>query len=150
MTETLTTQAVEDALDALAAPLHAQLQTLDTMIEETTAEVYKLRSTRAKLKKALELINPAAVPAKKKEQLSQRDRGVAPATLTGIENWILERKEELNGNGGFSAPELFRDYGFGLCSDATLNKALGLLHNREVIRLDHRGSGGAKYYKVVG
>jgi hypothetical protein len=141
------TDAVESALDALAGPLRLQLGELDALILQEREELSKLSSTRSKLQKALALIDPEVVPAKKK--YSARDKGVAPETLANIENWILVRKGELNANGGFSAPDLFRSHGFDLVSDATLSKALGLLHERGAIRLDHRGNGGAKVYKVT-
>ena len=74
---------------------------------------------------------------------------ISPDTVQAVEKRLHEIASEVNGDGGFTVTSLRRDHGFSNYPQSTLQKAIAVLYERDLLRLDHRGRGGAHYYKVV-
>jgi DNA-binding transcriptional ArsR family regulator len=147
-------EAARATLLTLADPLKTHLAALTALIEEREEELKEIRVTRAEVRRALAMIDPSTVVARggtKKGKAVTRSatHGVAADTLDAIRVWLREHVEEVNGNGGFMARALIAKYGYTLTSRATLDNALRALREEGFVRLDHGGTGGAKFYKVV-
>ena len=140
--------AVRAEMTAMAAPLRAKLAELEKLIEARVAELEELRGTRNEARKMLAIVDPSSVPAKKATKTTVATR-VSQETVAAVEKRLHDKLSEVNGDGGFTATSLRREHGFGDFSQSTLSKALAALHERDLIRLDHRGRGGAHYFKVV-
>lgn len=137
--------AVRAEMAAMAAPLRQKLTDLEALIETRVAELETLRSTRNEARKLLAIVDPSSVPEKKTTKTGR----VSSETVQAVEKRLHDKVPDVNGNGGFTVTSLRRDHGFGDFSQSTLSKALAVLHERDLIRLDHRGRGGAHFYKVV-
>jgi hypothetical protein len=137
--------AVREQLVALTDPLREQSIVLEREITRLEGELAELRKTRTAIRNTLQMLNPSSVPKKTTEPSVNN---IAPATLTKVEEWLREHRDTLNQNGGFTAKALIRD-GLDTISPATLGRALLVLRDRNVVRLDHTGRGNSKWYKVV-
>jgi hypothetical protein len=146
--------AVNEELAAIVSPLRAQLDILNADIEEKKAELDGLRETRGRVEKTIAFLDPSTPKrTAKKARTGGRGHGgiggVSWDAYNVIEKWLREHSDEINANGGMNSREIMRA-GFTATSRATLTKALHALHEQGVIRLDHTGSGGGLFYKVVG
>jgi hypothetical protein len=142
---------VEQALNELIAPLRERATALEAVIEKKQSELAALQAARRRVMKTLATLDPEMpAPGRKPGSAASQNKVVAPETLERVTAWLREHQKEINGNGGFSAPTLVTQFGFDVVSRATLTHALKELHADGVLRLDHRGMGGAKFYKMVG
>lgn len=136
----------------LAAPLREQLGKLEDLIEERVVELEELRSARNEARRMLERVDPLSKPEKKTKPGPKTTTAgrVSPDTVNAVHSRMLEiGVSDLNGNGGFTVTSLRRDFGFSDIPQSTMQKAVAVLYERDNLRLDHRGRGGAHYYKVV-
>lgn len=152
MAPTTTQTAVADLrsdLDDLLAPLRSRLSVIDALIASRETELKDLRDARRQVARMMDIADPAPA-AKKKAAKTSPSGGLAvkAETLNEVEDWLRQRASRLNSNGGFSGPTLQRDFGFDLIAKATLRNALNQLHDQGRLLLDHRGKGGALFYKV--
>jgi DNA-binding transcriptional ArsR family regulator len=143
---------VDAALDEILNPLRDTLAQIDEAIaahertiEQHKVEIAALRQQRAKPARVLAAAQrpPGKKPGPKK---NGGPTGVAPEKLDQLTDWL---RANLNGE-AFHASGIDRREDFTLMSQATLSHALSVLADQGVIRLDHRGSGGAKFYKLTG
>jgi hypothetical protein len=143
------TAELRSELEALLGPVRERLADLDKLIEEREAELGELRQARRDAAKIVGVLDPDSVPKKVgRPPKSSLVSHVAPDTLDRVYDWLVAHPE-VSGNGGFSAPSLIRDTDFNLVSRATLTNVFAHLHEQGRLRLDHRGMGGAKFFKVV-
>lgn len=158
---------LRSTLDGMLAPLRQRLKTLDESIAEHEGILEELRAARTQARRAVVALDPegeeaAAQKAKyannKKaptDRARASEQGVSQDRLAEVEKFLRDNQRELETNGGFYAAGLSRHPGFmhlGPTESARsqlANNAFKVLHDRGVIRLDHKGSGGAKYYKLV-
>lgn len=140
------TAELRTELEALLVPVRERVTAIDLLIAEREAELKDLRAARRDAVKIIGVLDPRPAPAKQKT--SPNGKVIATATLERVAEWLRAHADELNA-GGFSAPSLLEEHGFDLVSRATTNHALTALHADGRIRLDRRGRGGAKFYKVV-
>jgi len=143
---------VEKTLSEILAPTRELEEKLATRIEELEAELSETRLQRSKLKGVLRALDPiyaAQEQASKERKASDNKRLHVSDELVGrIEKWMRQNVDEVNGNGGVTATDLSREQAIG-AAQSSCSKTLQVLHDRGVVRLDHRGRGGAKYYKLV-
>jgi len=137
----------------IAQPLVDHYNEIDRDIRKLQAEIVELRKSREQLRKTIRSINPELIGEAKP---GPRDRtkphvwGISKERIASLGAWLQEHRGELNADGGFHSAGLERTYNGQLpIPQYGLNKALGALHEQGLIRLDHTGNGGSKYYKVV-
>lgn len=145
---------VHRELANLVRPLREQVGKLDLEITAAEAELRSLRGARKEAARALGILDPDSKPAPKpraKAKVTNRAKGlhVAPATQAAIRTWIQGHRDELNTNGGFSGTMVFERDDFTLTGRSTLDKVLTTMHEDGLLRIDRRGQGGARYFKVV-
>jgi hypothetical protein len=148
-----TSENIQSTLSELVEPLRDQLEALDAEIERAEVQLAFMRQTRRNVTRALSYIDPTfvtTVDSTAKKQKSKKQIIRSTSRTPDIRDWIVARQEVISENGGFSAATLIREYGFDMVSQSTLNKALLTLHEEGLLRIDHRGFGGSRYYKVVG
>jgi DNA-binding transcriptional ArsR family regulator len=137
---------VDAIVNDMLTPLRETLARIDAEIAEHEAAIARLKQARAKPARILAAAErtpkaPGPKPGAKKTS----NAGVAPDKLAALTDWL-----HANTNGeAFHASGIDRREDFTLMSQATLSHALSVLADQGVIRLDHRGSGGAKFYKLV-
>jgi len=144
----LTPETVREQIAELAAPLREQFHSVEQSLEAKLAEVAQLRALRTELLGALRVLDPSfrKPKATKNENGGMKSKQVAPATLQEMEAWLREHEEDFPE--GFAASPLSRHLGFRW-SQATASASLNILHDEGRLRLDHRGTGGGKFYKRV-
>jgi hypothetical protein len=130
------------AIDSIIGPLRDQAAKLDLEIEAALATVGELREAKSEIARLLR----AAQPAQKRAR-PVATRMVATATIEALHAWLRQHR---NNGQTFTAADLDRDPDFDLMSKASTNHALTALHEQGAIRLDARGTGGAKIYRLVG
>jgi len=145
----ITAESVRESLAALSAPLREQLSQVEEALSKQEAEVKRLRELRSEIRGALVRVDPSYVHpstpfskngGKKKNEISSE----RVEQILGL----LRSNESRLPDEGFTATTLERM--FPGVSQSTYAKALNVLHDRGDIRLDHRGRGGANYWKLVG
>ena len=130
---------------------------LATLLEQVESEIAKQESVLADLKHArtqlravvknldLSLLPEEEKPKKKKDWQPKADRAAA------LHEFLLAHRDKVNGNGGFHAAGLTAMFPKELpVAYSTVHKVLAMLHEQGAIRLDSTGTGGAKFYKLVG
>jgi hypothetical protein len=151
---------------SITQPLVAHFNRIDGEIKSKERELSELRAARTQLRGVLRGIDPELVPpayqsnGKKKDQRNRSgDKNVAQHKLDALLAWFQTHSERINGQGGIHASGIingngvvvidFWDPEIGIANQTGLSKALVTLHDRNLLRLDHLGNGGAKFYKVV-
>jgi len=137
-----------EAMASLAEPLREQLKTLDREIEETAVRLVILRNTRRDVANAIRLIDPNAVPTKKKV-VNPKGSSVSPETVEAVREFIFDHKAELNTNGGFNTTTLM-NLGLDGFARQTIVIAMRKLHEAGALTFDHTGVAGSKFYRTVG
>ena len=140
-------EQVRAELVALTAPLWDHLKQIEGRIEEAEEELRDLREGRRQIAEILRKIDPDSAP--KKNGKKKYGLGVGEERLATITLWLRERREELNAGEGFYASGLAEDETFPMRTGPESAKALRILHDHGIVRLDHVGTGGRKFYKVV-
>jgi hypothetical protein len=133
----------------LVDPLSERLNELNALIATREAELVELRKMRTATTGVLRMLAPERLPETKKQQQPRRRGrpGVTPA-LDHLFAWLNEHNDEYPD--GVSAPQIVRHESWDGASRASVTKALTLLHEQGRITLTSRkGSGGAKFYKVI-
>ena len=141
---------VKIGLERILAPLREQVAKLDKEIETAEALLAGKREDRRRIERVLRAADPDA-PRPGRKPKSSHDWEISQATADGILDYLKEHADRYNGE-GFHATGLFRDRkaeGLRQPSDATVNKALRLLHQQGRIRLVRRGTGGSRIYGLV-
>lgn len=143
----VTVETVREQLAQLSAPLRAQLDQVETNLIERERELAGLRELRRELRRGLSAVDPsfAAQNGGSKKALRSKAQGVSDERVQWVLAFIREHAAEFPD--GFTATGLER-IAPGV-SNSTFAKSLAVLHARGDIRLDHRGRGGANYWKLV-
>lgn len=145
-------ERLQAELAEITQPLVSHYNELDATIKTMEHEIIDLRKARTQLRTTIRSIDPDLIPVAQsngKKKLDVRALNVARERLDDLTAWLHERKEELNANGGFHVSGLERNYDNLPSHSATLSAAIRVLHEEGILRLDHSGNGGAKFYKVV-
>ena len=150
---------MREEMVSITKPLTDHYAELEKTIAEMTVELDQLRKARAQLARTLRSIDPELVPSngRGRPKTLGNTNPSSPATLKALTDWLQARRDELNANGGIHASGIINgrgeitreDWDLPIRNASKLSQALRTLHDQGVIRLDHTGSGGAKYFKVV-
>jgi len=151
-------QRLQEEMAAITKPLSDHYAELDRTCNQLEGELNALRKARSQLRKTLRAIDPELIPKNGKGK-SQRDVITTSKTrIDALTAWFQERRGEINAAGGIHASGIISEKE-GLTRDdwdatlpqnqASLSAGMRDLHSLGVLRLDHTGNGGAKYYKVV-
>lgn len=147
-----TSENVHAALAHLAEPLREQLAELEAEIPTVQIRLKELHQLRRDVTKALMLIDPSSVKAMEKTtpRAKRPSEKVGEETVNLIRLFVTDHAFSLNENTGFSAMVLRKrpDWDFDY-RQQTVVEALKRLHEEGVIRLDHTGVAGSRFYKVV-
>jgi len=136
-------------LDELVTPLRAQLTALDAAIEQQTAALAELRSTRSAITRTIAMLDPSSVEKKASTNGGESPKkGVSPQMRQRIREWLEQHKDAPQIRDGFHASGLSREPTLNI-SQAQLSAGLPMLRDEGFVRLDRQGSGGAKIYKLV-
>ena len=144
----LTPESVREQIAELAVPLREQFEAVEQSVELKQAELAELRTIRAELLRTLRHIDPSFKKPMPKKDLNGgfKAKQVAEETLQRVEVFLRAHDEEFPE--GFAASPVSRHPEFEW-SQATASAALNVLHDEGRLRLDHKGLGGAKFYKLV-
>jgi ABC-type transporter Mla subunit MlaD len=140
--------SIDEELHALARPLYDRLLQVEHELETIEATARRVRDNRNKLRTALRAVDPtyAQTPATPRGNRAPT-KGVASDTVEEITRLLRDMPSDV-ATGGIMASALARRDGWPY-SQATTSAALKVLHTRGVIRLDHTGTGGGKWYRLV-
>jgi hypothetical protein len=142
-------ERLERELREMAEPLIAQMREIDRLIEERTNELAELREHAKRLLVIARAVDPEQF-APKPQRNRPAEVGVSEETLQRFHAWLLDNSEEINAGTGVYSSGLYEDPNFDLIKNSSqIAKALRELHNRGLLRLDSRGMGGRKNFKVV-
>lgn len=153
--------AVEDELAEIVEPLVKRVATITQEIETAESMLRLLRQKRHRLLGVIRSIDPDKAPslyASRKQKLRKgRATNIGMSTLQAFTEWLQERREELNSNGGFRTVDVFGRADFDLLSaEGSVAAAMRRLHEEGIIQLDHVVKGRntpdrqtGKFYKVV-
>jgi hypothetical protein len=133
-------------LDEMVQPLRDQLRAVDENIEMKARELADMRSARNEMMRVLKVVDPSfRHPNRPKRVVHQGAGKVAQDKLDALADWLRQHKSEE----AFSGAEIANTESFDLMSRATVSNAVLMLADRGVLRLDHQGKGGARYYRLV-
>jgi ribosomal protein L29 len=154
MSSDASVKSVREQLEELVKPLHAQLDSIDKQVKQKQGELAELREARRSISAVLTQLDPEH--KKKKDAVSERRKNQASYGRVSAEKrevilaFLREHEEELNVNGGFSAPMVQKMPGFSeISSNATLNWALRAFHDEGTLALVGRGNGGSRLYRFT-
>lgn len=145
-----TPDTIRNAIDAALAPLREQLAVVDAEMERVQVELVKLRAMRAEVMKVLRAADPTTVAPGRAPgggKPKRTGRGIGEERIEAIFEWLQE-----NADGeAFHASGLARrdDFSIARGQQSTISKALVELADRGLLRLDHTGTGGSRFYKLV-
>jgi len=141
-------ERMSEQVVGLAEPLEAILREADEAIAELQVEINRLKNQKNEAVRVLRVLRPDKYqPTQKKNKRPAQhshERGVSMEKLDALIDYL---REHVDGE-AFYAMEITRRPGFNIMSQATLSKALELLTDRGVLRLD-RIEGSRKYFKVT-
>lgn len=148
---------MQEEVARLTQPLLDQYNALDAEIKKYEARVSAMRRARTSMRTMIRAINPELIPVNGKKSGKNPGNQVSAKRLASFEQWLREHSEEIDAAGGVYASGLvsakgkivWPGYDADLRHQSAISKALATLHDRGVLRLDHLGNGGAKYFKVV-
>ena len=143
---------LREQMQDILAPVHAQAAAVETAIAEKAAELEELRAVRRDIARLLNAANPGAKPGppKKRNRPGGRSQnGRYPVSDAKLEAVIEFVKKHLADQETFRGPDIFKHPDWNEASHATVTKALDILADRHVIRLDHIGKDRSKNYKLV-
>jgi len=145
----ITAESVRESIVALTGPLREQLDEVDKACTVKQSELNTLRELQRELRSALRAVDPNYVHPNTKSNKNGggKKNEIAAERVNQILAQIRQAQDRLPDD-GFTATTLERM--FPGTSVSTFGKALHVLHDRGDIRLDHRGRGGANYWKLVG
>lgn len=162
MSATTHADRIQQELAAITQPLVDHYEELDRDITAMQKDIIDLRKARTQLRNVLRGIDPSLVPTyhsngKKKKPDTQYNN---EETLGALTTWMQEHRDEINAEGGVHASGIldangknrrpdFNGAEIGIRNQSKLSAAMRMLHEQGVLRLDHTGNGGAKFYKVV-
>jgi len=167
LTEPTLQERLAAEIASITQPLVNHFNQIDHEIKSKEKELSELRAARTQLRGVLRGIDPELVPpayqsnGKKggKRDRSGQDKNVAAHKLDAFGAWMKEHAETINGQGGIHASGIIDGSGtvridywdpeIGIGNQSGISKALAVLHEQGIARLDHMGNGGAKFYKVV-
>jgi hypothetical protein len=142
---------VDHLLKEASTPLLKALDGVEAEIEGHEMRLKELREDRQKLTTVLRRIAPEAVPAApKKEKKDLPDRPAA-GVMSTLAEWLRNNAATVNENGGFHVTGLVQNFPpvREIGNQSTISRAMRWLHEDGVVVIDHMGTGGSKYYKVV-
>jgi hypothetical protein len=150
-----TPSAVELAqheIESLTSPLRDLVRGFDEQIQTKQLELDELKDARKRAAAMLRLADPTFEPPKKyatktssktKTHLTQ---DASEGSIEAIAGWLEARRAEFERE-PFCISSLVRHAEWnGVGSQATAGRVLAALYERNVIELDHVGTGGAKWY----
>jgi hypothetical protein len=132
----------QERLEREFAPTLTHLREVEGQIAHHQAEIEKLREVHRKLAAIERIIHPP--PPKKVKQNGAHTTTVSEATL---QEAIVYLRASYPDEDIYSSL-LVADDGWKP-SDSHTSKILGILHERDQIRLDSKGIGGRKNFRVV-
>lgn len=141
-------ERLDQELAEITQPLVNHLHEVEVEIEQAKRQLAELTIARRRLTAIVRGINPELAPTKSN---GKAKAGISQTRLDALAVWVQERRDELNGNSGFSAGELFDNGQIAhiIKARSGVNIALRVLHDQGVIRLDHVAKNNARYFKVV-
>ena len=134
--------SVDAAVDAMLTPLRDTLAKIDNEIAEHEAAIATLKQARAKPARILAAAE--RTPAKPGPKVSKGS--VSEERLDALADWL---RANMNGQEFYSTGLIAREDFTIIPSQSHLSKALVALQDRGVIRLDSKGIGGRKVFKLV-
>jgi len=136
----------EAVFAASVKPLVAQFKELDGRVATAEAELAEMKALRNRIKAAVKLLAPEALPSK--NGASRKKRGIPPREeeRLGVAMRWLENHVEPGGE--FFASWLV-ERAHWVYSPSQTAKILTALHEREQIHVARVGRGGRRIYKVV-
>lgn len=149
---TLTSDELRESFASFASNLRSSLSGLDEEIAELEEQLAEKRALRKRAVNAIRLDDPSfeldAKPGPKPKH-SQNGKPISDEKLKQLREWLEARRDEI-ANGGITASEVARRDDFGsIMSTATVSAGMRVLHDRGVLRLDHLGTGGGKWYVLA-
>ena len=152
-------ERLQQEIAEITQPLVTHYKEVGEEIGRREKELADLRAARNQLAKTIrsidpELIEPYFKNGKKNGGGKSKSSDPSAERVAACLVWLQEHKEEVNANGGFHATGLEARYGekgdktFPILYQSGISKVLRRLHNQGALRLDHLGTGGAKYFKV--
>lgn len=139
-------QAIAGTLD----PIRQQLAEIESLISELELELDELRKLRTAARKLLAVTDPE-VPIRGRRSAQgattlPRTHPVAAAKLRAVEDHV----RSTYGDGReFTGAEIDESGALPLKRPLIIN-ALNQLHGDGVLRIDHLGQGGRKFFRLVG
>jgi uncharacterized protein YdcH (DUF465 family) len=153
------TQPLVQQYDEINREIEAKEREFERIRKEQQQEIATMRKARTQLRGMLRSINPELAPTISKNGRPKRNPGknVAKEKVDAFAAWLQTRAHEINEAGGIYASGIINsknevvrdDWTVDIAHQSGISKALVALHDRGVVRLDHTGNGGAKFYKVV-
>jgi len=142
-----------EVIDEFVDRLKGALPSLDAEIAALEEQLAEKRSTRKATAAAIRLREPEFEADKRpgpKSTPSTNGKVVSDAKLREIRAWLEARRDEIAASRGITGSEVARRDDFDVpASAATVTAAMRELHDRGVLRLDHMGTGGGKWYVVA-
>lgn len=138
---------LNEALGGLPDRLRDALGQVEGAISEAEAHLQELRQDRGQIQRVLKTIEPETSKTNTKKVRSKTTGQVSDERLRELEDWLRAHIKDkpfystaIAGRGDFNV----------LSGQSTLSRALRVLHERGVIRLDGvTGSGGRKTYRLT-
>jgi len=141
-------ERMSEQVVGLAEPLEAIVNEAEAAIAELEVEVNRLKNQKNEAVRVLRILRPDKYPppqkANKRPPQFAREKGVSMEKLDALTEYLREHAD----GEAFYAMQITRRPDWNLMSQATLSKALELLTERGVLRLD-RVDGSRKYFKVT-
>jgi hypothetical protein len=128
-----------------AAPLLDRLTEIDEQLVGLREERDEIRGL---LRKADLLPKQNGKPPTK-PKASSVTGSVSEEKIAQVLAYMVAHRPVINADGGWSVPVMQRREDWIGLHQTLTNRAMNHLHERGLIVLDHMGSGGSKFYKVV-
>ena len=154
---------IEEQFAELLDPFKQMLRLVGIKRDKTRAELDRLQAEYRQIERAIKAIDPTFEGERKKT--GPKSKSTKPSSngqvgqgrVDAVQTWLFENREYLaqTYSKGYTASDLKRDERFlasepGQYGADSVLAALRVLYDRGVMRLDHRGTGGSKYYALVG
>jgi hypothetical protein len=141
---------VQEQIMGIVRPLADELRSVESEIVVWETELAELKKARTQLRGVIKGIAPEMLPDEPEKPKKKKEWQPKAESALALLDFLHAHRDELNGD-GFHAAGLTAQYPDQLpIAYSTVHKVLAQLHEQGTIRLDRTGTGGAKFYKLVG
>ena len=143
----------QQTLESILAPVREAAKVVEREIEQLETELQAKRDELKPLMRVLRAADPnVARPGPKPAKRASNVWTPSDESIEIVQAFLMKHASKYQNGDGFTSTNLYRDMrsdsGTTKLSDETVRRSVKVLHERGVLRLLRRGTGGGRIYQL--